>query len=156
MLQRMDSLTTGLDLLSSLRSNGRLLRTPPTAECKLHISLTMTVTKFFVSRNYIDQATALSKNLTYASGDSFILKADDTTVLSSSGPGRDSVRIQSNKAYTTHVSVYVVSPAISRPSSYTTIFLASISVTCLRDAGLGLLLGRPVHPIGPTAAKLTS
>ena len=107
MLQRMDSLTTGLDLLSSLLSSGKLLRTPPTAECKLYISISMIVTELFLFSNYIDQATALSKNLTFASGNSFILKADDTTVLSSSGPGRDSVRIQSNKAYTTHVSVYV-------------------------------------------------
>lgn len=58
-------------------------------------------------RNYVDQATALSKNLSYANGDTFILRADDTTVLSASGPGRDSVRIRSVKTYTTHVSVYV-------------------------------------------------
>ena len=58
-------------------------------------------------RNYVDQATALSKNLTFASGDTLILRSDDTTVLSASGPGRDSVRIRSTKAYTTHVAMYV-------------------------------------------------
>ncbi|EKM54269.1 glycoside hydrolase family 16 protein [Phanerochaete carnosa HHB-10118-sp] len=53
--------------------------------------------------NYVDQATALAKNLTFVSDDSLILRADDTTVLDPNGPGRDSVRIQSVKAYTTHV-----------------------------------------------------
>ena len=54
-------------------------------------------------RNYVNAATAASLNLTYASGDTFILRADSTTVLSASGPGRNSVRIQSNKAYTNSV-----------------------------------------------------
>ncbi|KAG6811164.1 hypothetical protein H0H92_008687 [Tricholoma furcatifolium] len=58
--------------------------------------------------NYVDAATAAADNLTYASGDTFILRADYTTTLSASGPGRNSVRIRSNAAYTTHVAVYVV------------------------------------------------
>lgn len=57
--------------------------------------------------NYVDQATAQSLNLTFASGNTLIMRADDTTVLSPSGPGRNSVRIQSLKSYTTHVAVYV-------------------------------------------------
>ncbi|KAJ7642037.1 endo-beta-glucanase [Roridomyces roridus] len=57
--------------------------------------------------NYVDQATAKAKNLTFASHNSFVLRADDTTVISdSSSVGRNSVRIQSNKAYTTHVAVF--------------------------------------------------
>lgn len=56
--------------------------------------------------NYVSQATAQSLNLTYASGNTLILRADHTTKLSASGPGRNSVRIQSNKAYTTHVAVF--------------------------------------------------
>ncbi|THH27536.1 hypothetical protein EUX98_g6654 [Antrodiella citrinella] len=56
--------------------------------------------------NYVDQATALAQNLTYASGDTFIIRADDTTVLSASGPGRNSVRLQSNKQYLNHVAVF--------------------------------------------------
>lgn len=59
----------------------------------------------YLFRNYVDQATAVSKNLTFASGDTLILRADDTTVLSASGPGRDSVRIRSVKTYTTHVAM---------------------------------------------------
>ena len=61
--------------------------------------------------NYVDEATAQSKNLTYANGNTFILRADDTTVLSASGPGRDSVRLQSNKQYSTHITLCVQSPS---------------------------------------------
>ncbi|TCD67725.1 hypothetical protein EIP91_012025 [Steccherinum ochraceum] len=56
--------------------------------------------------NYVDQSTALAQNLTYASGDHFIIRADHTTTLSASGPGRNSVRLQSNKQYTNHVAVF--------------------------------------------------
>lgn len=56
--------------------------------------------------NYVDQATALAQNLTYSSGDTFIIRADHTTTLSASGPGRNSVRIQSNKQYFNHVAVF--------------------------------------------------
>ncbi|THH31666.1 hypothetical protein EUX98_g2499 [Antrodiella citrinella] len=56
--------------------------------------------------NYVDQTTALAQNLTYASGDHFIIRADDTTVLSAGGPGRNSVRLQSNKQYLNHVAVF--------------------------------------------------
>ncbi|RDX45720.1 laminarinase [Lentinus brumalis] len=56
--------------------------------------------------NYVDQGTAVANNLTFASSDTFVIRADDTTVLSASGPGRNSVRLQSNKQYTTHVSVW--------------------------------------------------
>ncbi|KAG6828594.1 hypothetical protein H0H92_007335 [Tricholoma furcatifolium] len=51
--------------------------------------------------NYVDAATAASQNLTYASGDHFVLRADYTQVLSASGPGRNSVRLMSNKQYST-------------------------------------------------------
>ncbi|KAF9476964.1 2 beta-glucanase [Pholiota conissans] len=56
--------------------------------------------------NYVDAATAASKNLTFASGNTFILRSDHTTVLKSSGPGRNSVRMQSNKQFTTSVMVF--------------------------------------------------
>jgi hypothetical protein len=62
-------------------------------------------------RNYVDEATARSTNLTFNSDDTFILRADHTTVLNPAGAGRNSVRIASKKAYSTHVSVYVsISP----------------------------------------------
>ncbi|EIN04087.1 glycoside hydrolase family 16 protein [Punctularia strigosozonata HHB-11173 SS5] len=56
--------------------------------------------------NYVDETTARAQNLTFASSDTFILRADDKTVLSASGPGRNSVRLLSNNAYTTHVAVF--------------------------------------------------
>ena len=55
--------------------------------------------------NYVDQATALADNLTFTSSDTLILRADSTTTLSESGPGRNSVRIRSDNTYTTHVAV---------------------------------------------------
>lgn len=46
-------------------------------------------------RTYVDQATAAAANLTFATDDVFVLRADDTTVLSASDPGRKSVRLES-------------------------------------------------------------
>ena len=65
----------------------------------------MVIHRHLVNRLYVDQDTAVSSNLTYASGDTLILRSDDTTVLSATDPGRASVRIMSNKAYSTHVAV---------------------------------------------------
>lgn len=59
--------------------------------------------------NYVDMPTAVAQNLSYASQDSFILRADDTTILDPNGPGRNSFRIRSNEMYTTHVAVCVYS-----------------------------------------------
>ncbi|RDB18969.1 putative glycosidase C21B10.07 [Hypsizygus marmoreus] len=56
--------------------------------------------------NYVDQATAQSQNLTFASADSFVLRTDFKTRLNPGGPGRNSVRIRSKKVYTTHVAVF--------------------------------------------------
>ncbi|KAJ7648634.1 glycoside hydrolase family 16 protein [Mycena polygramma] len=56
--------------------------------------------------NYVNQATAQAQNLTFATANTFILRADSKTV--SSGAGRNSVRIRTNNAYTTHVAVFDV------------------------------------------------
>ncbi|KAJ6481084.1 glycoside hydrolase family 16 protein [Mycena sanguinolenta] len=57
--------------------------------------------------NYVNEATAKSQNLTFASDNTFILRADSKTVISdSSATGRNSVRIRTNNAYTTHVAVF--------------------------------------------------
>ncbi|KAJ7599036.1 glycoside hydrolase family 16 protein [Mycena floridula] len=56
--------------------------------------------------NYVDAGTAASQNLTFASSNSFILRSDFKKTLSASGPGRNSVRLQSNKQYTTSVLVF--------------------------------------------------
>lgn len=58
--------------------------------------------------NYVDKASAQSLGLAKTSGSSFVFAADDTTVLSATGAGRNSVRVQSVNAYGSgHVSVYV-------------------------------------------------
>ncbi|THH11275.1 hypothetical protein EW145_g754 [Phellinidium pouzarii] len=56
--------------------------------------------------NYVDESTALADNLTFTSSDTFIMRADATTTLSASDLGRNSVRIKSDKTYTTHVVVF--------------------------------------------------
>ncbi|KAJ7111756.1 glycoside hydrolase family 16 protein [Mycena epipterygia] len=56
--------------------------------------------------NYVDQATATNANLTFASGNKFVLRADDTTVLDPNGAGRNSVRLSSKNTYSTHVAVF--------------------------------------------------
>ncbi|KDR71891.1 hypothetical protein GALMADRAFT_102381 [Galerina marginata CBS 339.88] len=55
---------------------------------------------------YVDQPTSIKQNLTHATFNSFILRADSKTVLSADGPGRNSVRIRSKNTYTTHVANY--------------------------------------------------
>jgi hypothetical protein len=57
---------------------------------------------------YVDKNTAMANNLTYASDTSFVLRADSTNVVPASGVGRQSVRIQTNAVYSTHVVVFVV------------------------------------------------
>ncbi|KAJ7669535.1 laminarinase [Mycena polygramma] len=58
--------------------------------------------------NYVSASTAASQNLTFASSKSFVLRADFKTKLSASGPGRNSVRLQSNKQYMTAVTIFDV------------------------------------------------
>ncbi|KAG6835744.1 hypothetical protein H0H93_015045 [Arthromyces matolae] len=58
--------------------------------------------------NYTDAATAMHQNLTFASHDTFILRSDFKTVLDPNGPGRNSARIRTNKAYSTHVAIFDV------------------------------------------------
>lgn len=66
-------------------------------------------------RQYVDAPTAIAENLTYATLDTFILRADDQAVLDPNGPGRKSVRLLSNQAYTTHVAVFVQRQDIFHP-----------------------------------------
>lgn len=56
-------------------------------------------------RLYVNETESRSRNLTYAHGDSFVLRGDSETVLAPDGPGRPSARIVSKKSYTTHVVV---------------------------------------------------
>ncbi|KZV65238.1 glycoside hydrolase family 16 protein [Peniophora sp. CONT] len=58
--------------------------------------------------NYVSKSTAQSNDLVQISGSNFTLRADDQNVPSATARGRDSVRISSQKAYSTHVSIYNV------------------------------------------------
>nr|VWO94478.1 Mixed-linked glucanase [Ganoderma boninense] len=58
--------------------------------------------------NYVSQATALSKNLTFTNSNTLIIRADHTRTLSATGPGRDSVRMMSKKQYKQHVTIWNV------------------------------------------------
>ncbi len=71
----------------------------------LTLRLTMHTRFHSFYRNYTDVETAKHLGLTSATGDSFIMRADDTTVLTADGPGRNSIRISSNAQYSTHVVV---------------------------------------------------
>ncbi|KAF8442810.1 glycoside hydrolase family 16 protein [Boletus edulis BED1] len=55
---------------------------------------------------YVDQQTAQQHNLTYATNGTFILRADYTTYLTPSDPGRKSVRIKSHKQFSTFVAIF--------------------------------------------------
>jgi hypothetical protein len=55
--------------------------------------------------NYVSKADAIAQNLVQVSGNNFTLRADDQNVPSATARGRDSVRITSQKSYTTHVSM---------------------------------------------------
>lgn len=77
-------------------------------ECMCFLPLTCPILiDLLPNSNYVDQETAVAKNLTFAECDTLVLRADDTTILDPNGPGRDSVRIRSVKTYTTHVAMYV-------------------------------------------------
>ena len=73
--------------------------------CEWYLARSLSLFSQLHNRNYVNQATALAQNLTYANGNTLILRADYKTKLSSGGAGRNSVRIQSVKQYTTHVLV---------------------------------------------------
>ena len=47
----------------------------------------------------------MCEGLATVSGGNFIIGVDSSTFLNPNGPGRNSVRITSNKQYDTHVSV---------------------------------------------------
>jgi hypothetical protein len=49
--------------------------------------------------NYLDQNTAVRTGLSYATLDSFVMRVDHKTVLNATGPGRNSIRIKSKKAW---------------------------------------------------------
>ncbi|KAH0832128.1 family 16 glycosyl hydrolase [Lanmaoa asiatica] len=57
---------------------------------------------------YVDQQVAQEYNLTYATDDIFIVRADYSTYLMPSDPGRKSVRIISYRQFSTFVAMYLI------------------------------------------------
>lgn len=55
--------------------------------------------------NYLSQADAISKNLTYVEDGAFFMRADDVSIVSASARGRDSIRITSPTAYNDSITV---------------------------------------------------
>jgi len=49
--------------------------------------------------NFVDQPTALSSNLTFTSATTFVMRADASSIVPADARGRNSIRIQSYKAY---------------------------------------------------------
>lgn len=118
--------------------------------------MVLELTEFVIPSNYVDQATAQSLGLVSVSGTTFTMRADDTTVLTPSGPGRNSVRIRSNAEYTTHVAVYVILRFCnSQRCTCLPVPIELTPATCHKDAVHGLLSGKPQSRTGPTRAKLT-
>ncbi|KAH9987929.1 2 beta-glucan [Russula compacta] len=58
--------------------------------------------------NYVSENIAQATGLVAVNGGNVILGVDDTTYLSPTGPGRNSVRLVSNNQYNMHVSIYNV------------------------------------------------
>ncbi|WWC58314.1 uncharacterized protein I303_100854 [Kwoniella dejecticola CBS 10117] len=50
--------------------------------------------------NYVNQETAIARNLSYVNGENFVMRGDSTNVVDPSSRGRDSVRIHSKDTYT--------------------------------------------------------
>lgn len=59
----------------------------------------------FLFCSYVNESTALRLGLTSFTHDSFVIRADYTTNLTSSDPGRNSVRIMSKNQWDTHVEI---------------------------------------------------
>jgi len=57
---------------------------------------------------YVDRATAVANNLTYANGNTFVLRADSTDVVGAGEAGRKSVRLVSLQTFQHHAAMYVV------------------------------------------------
>ncbi|WWD16308.1 hypothetical protein CI109_100734 [Kwoniella shandongensis] len=55
--------------------------------------------------NYVDLNTARNNNLSFASGDTFVMRADSSHVVTPSARGRDSVRIHSKETFSDGVLV---------------------------------------------------
>ena len=63
----------------------------------------------FIYSDYVDGPTAKAQNLTCATSDAFVLRADFKNKVASGERGRKSVRLISKETFNHHVSVYATS-----------------------------------------------
>ncbi|EIW84068.1 glycoside hydrolase family 16 protein [Coniophora puteana RWD-64-598 SS2] len=56
--------------------------------------------------NYIDESTAWNDGLITVNGNQLTLRADSYSYLDPNGPGRNTFRLSSNNAYTSHVAIF--------------------------------------------------
>ncbi|KAG8929808.1 hypothetical protein FRC03_011401 [Tulasnella sp. 419] len=102
--------------------------------------------------NYVDKDTALDQNLTYTTKDTFILRADYKSKLDPNGPGRNSVRIISQKQYKTSVTVVDLRHAPMTCASWPAIWTTSRTVPWPTAGEIDILEG--VNGVGRNAATL--
>ncbi|PIL26823.1 hypothetical protein GSI_11084 [Ganoderma sinense ZZ0214-1] len=112
--------------------------------------------------NYVSQATALSKNLTFTNSNTLVIRADHTKTLSATGPGRDSVRLMSKKQYKQHVTMSV---SLHLHLHFTLwddtnlsshVLIAGTSGTCPKDAAPGPPFGRWALTPGPRPVSIAA
>jgi len=100
--------------------------------------------------NYVDKDTSVRENLTYTSGDAFVLRADSTTYLDPAGPGRNSVRLRSKKAYRHHVAVFDINHMPTGCGTWPAVW--EVGPNWPHEGELDILEG--VNDEGPNAATL--
>jgi len=102
--------------------------------------------------NYTDFNFAQSQGLVSWTSNSFTMRADSTTVLSASGPGRNAQRIVSNKQYTTSVTVLDVQHMPQGCGTWPAFWTTSDSVTWPNAGEIDILEG--VNDESPNASTL--
>ncbi|KAJ3541597.1 hypothetical protein NMY22_g3829 [Coprinellus aureogranulatus] len=101
--------------------------------------------------NYVDRETADSLNLTSVTDSgTFVLRADSTSVLDPSGPGRNSVRLKSKMEYRNHVAVFDVNHVPSGCATWPSISL--LGPNWPHGGEIDILSG--VNGVGPNAVTL--
>lgn len=71
----------------------------------LPVALLHIVTRLLAQSNYVSENVAQATGLVAVNGGNAIIGVDDTTYLSPTAPGRNSVRLVSNNQYNTHISM---------------------------------------------------
>ncbi|TEB24528.1 family 16 glycosyl hydrolase [Coprinellus micaceus] len=99
---------------------------------------------------YVNKATAQRFNLTYATKDRFILRADSDSVVQRGEKGRRSVRMKSKDSYTRHVAVFDVRHMPTGCGTWPAIW--EVGANWPNGGEIDILEG--VNDMGPNAATL--